>query len=84
MWGSAMGYDTAGADIALADLDNNGQLDLVLAQVDAPSGANTMYYKSAGTSTPRASSQRTAVAPPSPLDGQLDERHGPGHRRHER
>lgn len=38
------GYDTAGADIALRDIDNNGNLDMVIGTVDPPSGADTVYY----------------------------------------
>jgi len=38
------GYDTSGADVALRDIDNNGTLDMVIGTVDAPSGADTVYY----------------------------------------
>ncbi len=36
----------AGADIAVADIDGDGQLDLVVLMVDAPAGANAGYYRS--------------------------------------
>ena len=36
----------AGADIAVADVDGDGQLDLVILMVDAPEGPNQGYYRS--------------------------------------
>src|SRR4051794_29417057 len=36
----------AGADIAVADVDGDGQLDLVVLMVDAPDGRNQGYYRS--------------------------------------
>ena len=35
-----------GADIAVADVDGDGRLDLVVLMVDAPDGANQGYYRS--------------------------------------
>jgi hypothetical protein len=39
-------WENAGADIALADVDGDGALDLVVLMVDAPQGANAGYYRS--------------------------------------
>lgn len=39
-------WANAGADIAIADVDGNGQLDLVVLMVDAPDGRNQGYYRS--------------------------------------
>ncbi|HEX5200877.1 MAG TPA: galactose oxidase-like domain-containing protein [Actinoplanes sp.] len=36
----------AGADIAVADVDGDGRLDLVILMVDAPAGRNQGYYRS--------------------------------------
>ena len=36
----------AGADIAVADVEGDGQLDLVVLMVDAPDGPNQGYYRS--------------------------------------
>jgi hypothetical protein len=36
-----------GADIAVVDIDNDGQLDFVVLMVDAPDGQNQAYYRSA-------------------------------------
>ena len=36
----------AGADVAVADVDGDGQLDLVIFMVDAPDGPNQGYYRS--------------------------------------
>ncbi|PTL81492.1 M12 family metallopeptidase [Vitiosangium sp. GDMCC 1.1324] len=42
--GGFHGSSTSGADVALADLNGNGKLDMVVATVDNPDGANTIYY----------------------------------------
>ncbi len=39
-------WENQGADIALADADGDGGLDLVVLMVDAPEGANAGYYRS--------------------------------------
>ena len=39
-------WANAGADIAVADVDGDGQLDLVVLMVDAPDGRNQGYYRS--------------------------------------
>ncbi len=39
-------WANAGADIAVADVDGDGRLDLVVLMVDAPAGANAGYYRS--------------------------------------
>ncbi len=41
--GGFHGHHTAGADVALADLDGNGRLEMAVALVDDPSGDNTLY-----------------------------------------
>jgi hypothetical protein len=39
-------WTNAGADIAVADVDGDGRLDLVVLMVDAPDGPNAGYYRS--------------------------------------
>src|SRR5919112_1384181 len=39
-------WANAGADIAVADVDGDGQLDLVVLMVDAPDGRNQGWYRS--------------------------------------
>jgi Domain of unknown function (DUF1929)/FG-GAP-like repeat/FG-GAP repeat len=39
-------WTNAGADIAVADVDGDGRLDLVVLMVDAPDGRNQGYYRS--------------------------------------
>jgi hypothetical protein len=39
-------WQNAGADIAVADLDGDGHLDLAVLMVDAPDGPNAGYYRS--------------------------------------
>ena len=39
-------WANAGADIAVADVDGDGRLDLVVLMVDAPDGRNQGYYRS--------------------------------------
>ncbi len=39
-------WANAGADIAVGDVDGDGQLDLVVLMVDAPDGRNQGYYRS--------------------------------------
>ena len=42
---SGLGHSADGGGVALADVDGNGVLDLVLMAYDDPSGANTFVYK---------------------------------------
>jgi hypothetical protein len=39
-------WANAGGDVAVADVDGDGQLDLVVLMVDAPEGRNRGYYRS--------------------------------------
>jgi hypothetical protein len=39
-----LGWSSAGGGAALADVNNNGKLDLILMNVDSPSGANPFWY----------------------------------------
>jgi hypothetical protein len=39
------GAETQGADMAIADLNGNGQPDLVIFHIDAPAGANAGHYR---------------------------------------
>ncbi|HEX2024684.1 MAG TPA: galactose oxidase-like domain-containing protein [Acidimicrobiales bacterium] len=40
-----VGWETAGADVALADISGSGRLDLVAFHVDNPAGDNHGYYR---------------------------------------
>jgi hypothetical protein len=42
---SGMSFVAEGAGVALADIDGNGQIDIVLMVIDAPSGPNEFRYK---------------------------------------